>query len=123
MIGYTQYSTSYKEFNAGLYVGSDIVFPGCSFLFGKTKYYSNNMLLDYEIGVALPTVATAKIGAGIGDNSISAIIGIRPWPTSIYFQWTWQEKRLLSIEVMLPYENSFGADSDFPIIFNYGYRW
>ena len=80
------------------------------------------MVLDYEIGVALPTVVTAKIGAGIGDNRNSAIIGIRPWPTSLYFQYTWNEKRLLSVEAMPPYEGAFSYDSDWSLILNYGYR-
>ena len=118
---YCQYSTTYKEFNAGVYLGEDIgVFPGASFLWGKTIYY-NNTLLDYEIGFALPTLATAKLGFGIGNDNNSGIIGLSPWPTSIYFQYTFREKRLFSFEVMPPYDWSPGAD--WPLILNYGYRW
>ena len=119
---YCQNSTTYKEFNAGIYLGEDInVFPGASFLWGKTIYYENNTLLDYEAGIAFPTLATAKVGLGIGNNNNSAIIGLRPWPTSLYFQYTMNEKRLISIEFMTPYDWSPGAN--WPIILNYGYRF
>ena len=57
-----QHSTKFKEFNAGVYLdGLDedmFVFPGVSFLWGKTTYFSNNLLLDYEYGFALPTLIT-----------------------------------------------------------------
>lgn len=122
---YCQYSTTYKEFNAGIYLGEDIlVFPGASFLWGTTIYYHNNTLLDYEIGLAFPTLATAKLGFGIGNDNNSAIIGLRPWPTSFYFQYTFKEKRLFSIEFMPPYTgNDWSPNADWPIILNYGYRW
>ena len=37
-----QYSTKYKEFNVGLHIDSDdnSVFPGVSFLWGKTTYFA-----------------------------------------------------------------------------------
>ena len=54
IFGFTQFSNNYKEFNGGLYIGGEDVpvFPGISFLIGKTTYYSNNIVLDYEIGFA-----------------------------------------------------------------------
>jgi len=121
-IGVIQNSYSYKEFNAGVYLGEDIiVFPGASFLWGKTIYY-NNMFLDYEGGFALPTILTGKIGVGINDKNNATAIGIRPFPTSLYFQYTCKKKKLISIEFMPPFENwSLGAN--WPIILNYGYRW
>ena len=50
IFGFTQFSNNYKEFNGGLYIGGEDVpvFPGISFLIGKTNYYSNNIVLDYE---------------------------------------------------------------------------
>jgi len=119
---YCQNSITYKEFNAGVYLGEDIfVFPGASFLWGKTIYYENSTLLDYEIGFAFPTIATGKVGFGIGNDNNSVLIGLRPWPTSLYLQYTLNAKRLVSIEFMTPYDWSPG--SDWPIILNYGYRW
>ena len=69
MIGLGQYSNSYKEFNGGLYFGGNdlTVFPGISYLIGRTNYYSNNIVMDYEIGFALPTVVTGKVGVGFGS--------------------------------------------------------
>ena len=125
ILAYSQYTTNYKEFNAGVYLGSSdvYVFPGASFLFGTTVYYNNNILLDYEIGLAFPTVVTGKLGLGIGDDNRSVIIGVRPWPTSLYFQYTFNEKRLFSIEFMPPFEGNTWSSDDWPIILNYGYRW
>ena len=70
-------SNSYKEFNFGIYSGEEAglvlsinnkfysVFPGASFLWGKTEYLQYNTLLDYQIGIALPTIITGKVGFGI----------------------------------------------------------
>ncbi len=125
LFGYTQYSSNYKEFNGGLYIGgNDLpVFPGISFLFGKTNYYSNNLVMDYEIGFALPTVFTGKVGVGLGNQNNATTIGLRPWPTTAFIQHLWNEKRLISIEIMIPHYGNFIAGSAMPLIINYGYRW
>ena len=123
MILTAQNSTNYKEFNSGIFLGEDIIFfPGASFLWGKTIYYNNNTFLDYQGGFALPTVFTGKIGIGIGSEKSASAIGLRPFPTSLYIQYIWDEKRLLSIEFMPPIiDGSPGAN--WPIIINYGFRW
>ena len=118
-----QHSTKYKEFNVGLFISSndDLVFPGASFLRGKTIYVSNAFLIDYEYGFALPTLLTGKIGCGLGNNNHSLTFGLRPWPASLYLQYTLKEKHLLSIEFM---SNQYASDIyDLPLIINYGYRW
>jgi len=121
---YSQKSINYKEFNTGVYLGPDIiVFPGASFLWGKTIYYDNNILLDYEAGLAFPTLITAKLGLGIGNDNKAGIIGFRPWPTSLYFQYNFNKKRIFSIEFMVPYRNNFSTGMKWPIILNYGWRW
>ena len=53
IFGFTQYSNNYKEFNGGLYIGGeDIpVFPGVSFLFGRTNYYNNIEYLNLLINI------------------------------------------------------------------------
>ena len=38
----------------------------CIISFWKTNYYTNNTLLDYQLGVAFPSIVTGKIGFGIG---------------------------------------------------------
>ena len=125
VFGFTQHSNSYKEFNGGLYIGgNDLpVFPGISFLVGRTNYYSNNIVMDYEIGFALPTVLTGKAGFGLGDQNNATIIGVRPWPTTAFIQHIWSEKSLVSIEVMIPHDGNFIAGNNIPLIINYGYRW
>ena len=124
MIGFGQYSNSYKEFNGGLYLGGDDlpVFPGISFLVGRTNYY-DNIVIDYEIGFALPTVFTGKAGVGFGDQNNASIIGVRPWPTTAFIQHVWSEKKLISIEVMIPHDGNFISGNNIPLIINYGYRW
>ena len=147
---------AYLEFNAGLAyipeVGLDIsIFPGASFLVGKRfEKADGNFLLDMEIGLAFPTIATAKIGGGfyLNKEKKSAIIaGIRPWPLHLYTQINLPEgpkgQFILSFEVgsaiirrryesvyeyplpdddmwYRPYE-SLSAESQF--IVNFGYRW
>lgn len=122
---FTQFSNNYKEFNGGLYIGGEDVpvFPGISFLIGKTNYYSNNIVLDYEIGFALPTIFTGKVGVGLGDQNNATIIGLRPWPSTAFIQQLWNQKRLISIEIMLPHYKNFNGGAEKALIFNYGYRW
>ena len=86
-------NNNYKEINVGLYViPVYFVFPGASFLCGKTKYYSNNTLLDYQIGIAFPTIITGKVGYGIGNRDCSTIFGIRPFPISAYVKFSFNKK-------------------------------
>ncbi len=60
---------SYVEFNAGIAFISDpnfSHFPGASFLVGKRYDQADgNLMLEMELGLAFPTIATAKIG---GDS-------------------------------------------------------
>ena len=54
LIGLSQNTTNYKEFNCGIYSGENIyVFPGASFLWGRTTYDTNNLVIDYQFGLAL----------------------------------------------------------------------
>ena len=94
----SQSNNTYKEINLGIALFDDSGFPGASFLFGKTKYYTNNTMLDYQLGVAFPSIVTAKIGFGIGNEDFATIIGIRPWPTCAYLQLSENQKHNLSVE-------------------------
>ena len=91
-LSFTQSSESYKEFNFGvitdmLFDGHDI-WPGASFLWGKTIYFNNNTVLDYQAGLAFPTIATGKIGFGFGGSNFAAIFGFRPYPATTYLQFS-----------------------------------
>lgn len=78
----------YYEFNFGAAFIDDIQipFPGLSFLIGNKAYFKNNMILDTQIGIALPSIATAKIGVGFKGRNGEVIVGIRPWPMHVYLQ-------------------------------------
>ena len=117
-------NNSYKEFNIGIYSGISYIpaFPGASFLFGKTNYYQNNTLLDYQVGVAFPSIVTGKVGFGFGDENYATIFGIRPFPTSTYIQFSFNEKNNISFEYVLP--DLFETDMlERGIIITYGYRF
>ena len=45
---------NFKELNAGIcYFGDDYIFPGFSFLWGRSIYYSNNTALEFQGGLCL----------------------------------------------------------------------
>tara|TARA_B100001059_G_scaffold75735_1_gene73297 strand:- start:68 stop:454 length:387 start_codon:yes stop_codon:yes gene_type:complete len=98
ILSFSQSKNTYKEFNFGIALFGVNAFPGASFLIGKTKYYSNNTLLDYQAGLAFPSIVTGKLGFGIGDEDFATIIGFRPWPTSSYLQFSLKDRHNLSVE-------------------------
>ena len=52
IVSYSQFNETYKEFNFGvitdMFFGGNGIFPGASYLWGKTHYYNNNTILDYQ---------------------------------------------------------------------------
>jgi hypothetical protein len=97
------FNEPYKEFNFGIAGGFEGgVFPGASYLWGKTHYYNNNTLLDYQAGFAFPTIVTGKIGFGVGGSSFATIIGVRPWPSTAYLQFSFNQRSNFSIELAVP---------------------
>ena len=117
----SQSNNSYKEFNFGIAVVDDFGFPGASFLFGQTNYNSNNTLLDYQIGIAFPSILTGKIGFGIGDKDFATITGIRAWPTCPYLQFSIKERHNFSIEYHVFKESEFFEGTS--LIYTYGIRF
>jgi len=80
------------EWNAGV-SASDAdegeYFPGCSYLIGTTYITKSNVVVDAQIGLALPTLVTGKVGVGFkGENAIITA-GIRPYPSHAYLQLQW----------------------------------
>ena len=115
--------TSFFEFNFGvafLSYDSLIPFPGGSALWGTTFINKENLIFEYEVGFAFPTLVTGKIGVGKRFNNTSVVIGVRPWPTTVYlqtsFSTTKEKSWIASIE---------GNPIDFGSIgnINVGYRW
>ena len=115
--------TSFFEWNFGvafLSYDSFIPFPGGSALWGTTFINKENLIFEYEVGFAFPTLVTGKIGVGKRFNNTSVVIGVRPWPTTVYlqtsFSTTKEKSWIASIE---------GNPIDFGSIgnINVGYRW
>ena len=117
--------TSFFEWNFGIALVSFdtdayIPFPGASALWGTTFINQENLIFEYEVGFAFPTLVTGKIGVGKRFNNTSVVIGVRPWPTTVYlqtsFSTTKEKSWIASIE---------GNPIDFGSIgnINVGYRW
>jgi len=105
---------------------SNFPFPGFSFLWGKTINYDNNIILEYEGGISLPSIVTGKVGIGKKYNNSTFVAGIRPFPANFYIQTSFAHKEkgywILSLEYN-PFESdnliAFGSKS----LFTIGYRW
>ena len=117
--------TSFFEFNFGVALVSFdsagyIPLPGGSVLCGTTFINQDNFIFEYEVGFAFPSLVTGKIGVGKRFNNTSVVIGVRPWPTTVYlqtsFSTTKEKSWIASIE---------GNPIDFGSIgnINVGYRW
>ena len=79
------------EWNAGVCATDDVVdyFPGCSYLIGTTYITKSNLVLDAQIGLAFPTLATGKVGVGFKAKNAIITAGIRPFPSHLYIQIQW----------------------------------
>lgn len=117
--------TSFFEFNFGvalLSFDTDAYypFPGASALWGNTFINQENIIFEYEVGFAFPTLVTGKIGVGKRFNNTNVIIGVRPWPLNLYlqtsFSTTKEKSWIASIEGSLIDFGSIGN-------INVGYRW
>lgn len=114
-------------------------FPGASVLFGKTfEKVESNLLLDMEIGLAFPSILTAKIGGGVYINKekkSAFVMGVRPWPFHLYSQINFNKGKrgqwIVSVEAGGVLLNNIGTRSidlqalslESLFIANFGYRW
>ncbi len=78
---HAQSTQSFKELNAGI-MTSWLVFPGASFLWGKT-YQNNKRIFEWQAGVAFPTVVTGKLTLAHGKLDKYTGISLRVWPPTI----------------------------------------
>ena len=79
-------SQSFAELNLGMAAlnsYTNFEFPGGSLLFGKTTQASDNFVLEFQVGAAFPSFATAKFGAGFGTLDKNVLIAVRPWPLAL----------------------------------------
>lgn len=126
----TKKTQSFFEWNIGaayVEIDGDLgVFPGTSFLLGQTKQFKNDMVLEYEAGLAFPTVLTGKIGVGKKFGKTTTILGVRPFPFNVYVASTFAHGKrgyaIVSAEgnpVSHDYLISFLSYG----VLNVGYRW
>ena len=108
------------NFGVALIEEENFPFPGASFLWGKTYINEKDLIFEYQVGFAFPTLVTGKIGVGKRFNNTNVVVGVRPWPTTVYlqtsFSTTKEKSWIASIE---------GNPIDFGSIgnINVGYRW
>jgi hypothetical protein len=81
-----QTTTTYVEVNAGFSTGVIPFFPGASVLYGATDRFQSGFIMDYEGGIAFPTLITGKFGIGYDANGTEITAGVRPWPPATYGQ-------------------------------------
>ena len=121
-LSYSQIIKNYfNEFNIGIaIVDVDLydysVFPGFSVVMGKTAKY-NSLVKEWQFGLGLPTIFTAKLGLGLGTLKNNVMLTIRPWPFFIGPQLK-IGRLTASLEVGLKNEISFYSG----IITTFAYR-
>lgn len=113
-------TTKYVELNTGFSTGTVPFFPGGSIMVGATRKFDSGIILDYEGGIAIPTIITFKGGVGCHINKDILTFGIRPWPGSAYAQY----------EIIRPNKSTdlvFTAEASLGVvqssIFTIGWRW
>lgn len=118
---------AFTEWNFGAaYIDDEFIFPGTSFLWGKTYINENNFIVEYEVGLALPSIATAKVGIGKQFHNTKVVTGIRPFPFHFFLQSSFTNGKkgywIASIEYN-PLDSEFPLSFGSRAIFNLGYRW
>ena len=128
----------YFELNAGVSILDNGYWdygPGVSALIGKRfGPEEGNFIVDMQIGLALPSILTAKIGVGgylDKEKKVAIIAGVRPWPLHYYAQVNLKEglqgQWIISSEVgsQLIFDDStdYGLSLESLFIINFGYRW
>ena len=116
---------SFIEWNFGVALLNEVIFPGTSVLWGKTFINENDVIYEYEAGFALPTLVTGKIGIWKKFNNTKIVVGIRLWPFNIYGQSSLGTRKrghwITSVEFNPFYSPSRGFGKK--AILNFGYRW
>lgn len=118
---------AFTEWNFGAaYIDDEFIFPGTSFLWGKTYINENDVIVEYEVGIALPSLATAKVGIGKQFHNTKVVTGIRPFPFHFFLQSSFTNGKrgywIASVEYN-PLDSESALSFGSRAIFNVGYRW
>lgn len=102
------------------------MFPVTSVLYGETHIINDKWLIEYELGLALPALATGKLGVGMKLNDIKFIAGVRPFPFNIFYQMAFETSRkgdlIMSFEFSpLGHNSAWALNSSGNI--NVGHSW
>jgi hypothetical protein len=132
----TSNNRTYLEVNSGIAVFEQSsyygpfygdIFPGISFLIGNQNFIFQNIFFESQIGLAFPSIVTAKIGLGFINKGIGASIGMRLYPTMGYAQIhlpTSNGQFNISAEISPLTNSSFEFYSmGAKYIFTLGYQW
>lgn len=123
LLGYSQSKTKYFEFNTGFSTGEIPFFPGASALYGATQKYESGFLLDYEAGIAFPTLVTFKGGIGYDFSGTEVSVGVRPWPPTSYAQIRLDRPKRLADIVFTAEGSLFPNDLVQMAVFTIGWRF
>jgi hypothetical protein len=127
-IGFKKSKNSFVEWNFGVaYISEDdFIFPGTSYLWGQTYINENNLIFEFEAGLALPSIVTGKLGIGKKFNNTNVIVGVRPFPFNLYLQSSFTSGKkgywIASIEFN-PLNSDTSLSFGSKAILNLGYRW
>jgi len=85
MFGQSNIETNkFVEANVGLATidgySYNTAFPGCSVLYGQTTSFDEAIVVEWEVGLAFPSIATGKVGFGFGNNKNNVMASLRIWP-------------------------------------------
>jgi len=87
----------------------------------------NNLIIEYSVGFALPTLVTGKFGIGKKFDTTKIIMGVRPYPFNIFLETSFITRTkgywITSIEFNPLKSSSTLLSFDSKAILNFGYRW
>ena len=129
--GITKNSFSELNFGVAFLTSAEIsddttIFPGVSFLWGKTIINENDFIIEYSAGIAIPSIITGKVGIGKKINTTKIILGVRPYPTNLYLQssFTNGEKGYWTVSFEYnPLDSDMGISLYSKALITLGYRW
>ena len=85
---------------------------------GSNIRISKNKVVEYQLGIALPTFGTAKFAAGLGNLKNNIMLAVRPWPLFIGPQ---VKIGIISLSAEFGTDDFISADA--AAIYTIGFRW